>query len=328
LIVDEAHNVAPSGRGRYATDSLRTLAIRTLTPHFEHKLFLTATPHNGYPESFSALLELVDSQRFARGVRPNRLQLEAVMVRRMKAELETKWDGSRRFAKRVVDCLDVDYTEAERRAHKALHDYTNQRLKNASTPGEAFATEFVLKLLKKRMFSSPEAFATTLAKHERSIAGAGKTRPAENVLRRQVEDIEEEYADDEEYEEATLEAIDSASRVLHEPSQQEKTLLRELKEYACDASMLAAWRAAREEKRVVVDEDDIFHVVAKWTGIPIKRMGQDETQRLLTIETEMEKTVIGQREAVSAICKALRRSRADPDLRNRKRVALRKGLWA
>jgi ATP-dependent Clp protease ATP-binding subunit ClpC len=76
-------------------------------------------------------------------------------------------------------------------------------------------------------------------------------------------------------------------------------------------SMLAAWRVSREEKRVVVDEDDIFHVVAKWTGIPIKRMGQDETQRLLTIESEMEKVVIGQREAVSAICKALRRSRAD-----------------
>jgi len=76
-------------------------------------------------------------------------------------------------------------------------------------------------------------------------------------------------------------------------------------------TVLIAWRTSREEKRVVVDEDDIFHVVAKWTGIPIKRMGQDETQRLLTIETEMEKTVIGQREAVSAICKALRRSRAD-----------------
>ena len=76
-------------------------------------------------------------------------------------------------------------------------------------------------------------------------------------------------------------------------------------------SMLAAWRVSREEKRVVVDEDDIFHVVAKWTGIPIKRMGQDETQRLLAIETEMEKVVVGQREAVTAICKALRRSRAD-----------------
>jgi SNF2 family DNA or RNA helicase len=66
LIVDEAHNVAPSGRGQYATESMRTLAIRALTPHFEHKLFLSATPHNGYRESFAALLELLDNQRFAR----------------------------------------------------------------------------------------------------------------------------------------------------------------------------------------------------------------------------------------------------------------------
>jgi superfamily II DNA or RNA helicase len=45
LIVDEAHNCAPSGRGQYAIDSLRTHALRELAPHFEHKLFLTATPH-------------------------------------------------------------------------------------------------------------------------------------------------------------------------------------------------------------------------------------------------------------------------------------------
>jgi len=76
-------------------------------------------------------------------------------------------------------------------------------------------------------------------------------------------------------------------------------------------TLLLNWRKAGEEKRIVVDEDDILHIVAKWTGIPLKRMGQDETQRLLTVETEMEKVVIGQREGVSALCKALRRSRAD-----------------
>jgi ATP-dependent Clp protease ATP-binding subunit ClpC len=76
-------------------------------------------------------------------------------------------------------------------------------------------------------------------------------------------------------------------------------------------SQLRDWRAAREEKHVVVDEEDILHVVSKWTGIPLQRMEQGEMQRLLTVENEMEKVVIGQREAVSAICKALRRSRAD-----------------
>src|SRR3954464_1642304 len=76
-------------------------------------------------------------------------------------------------------------------------------------------------------------------------------------------------------------------------------------------SVLNTWRTNREETRVKVDEDDILHVVSKWTGIPLKRMEQGEGQRLLAVEDQMSKTVIGQREAVSAMCKALRRSRAD-----------------
>jgi ATP-dependent Clp protease ATP-binding subunit ClpC len=76
-------------------------------------------------------------------------------------------------------------------------------------------------------------------------------------------------------------------------------------------SMLRDWRASREEKRVIVDEEDILQVVSKWTGVPLQRMEQGEMQRLLAVEGEMGKVVIGQREAVSAICKALRRSRAD-----------------
>jgi ATP-dependent Clp protease ATP-binding subunit ClpC len=76
-------------------------------------------------------------------------------------------------------------------------------------------------------------------------------------------------------------------------------------------SVLIAWKANREEKRVKVDEDDILHVVAKWTGIPLKRMEQGEAQKLLAMEEEVSRVVIGQREAVTALCKALRRSRAD-----------------
>ncbi len=76
-------------------------------------------------------------------------------------------------------------------------------------------------------------------------------------------------------------------------------------------SVLAAWRASREEKRVTVGEDDILQVVAKWTGIPLKRMEEGEAQRLLALESEMARKIIGQKEAVTALCKALRRSRAD-----------------
>jgi len=76
-------------------------------------------------------------------------------------------------------------------------------------------------------------------------------------------------------------------------------------------SVLAAWKSNREEKRVKVDEEDILHVVSKWTGIPLKRIEQGESQRLLAMEVDMSKVVVGQKEAVTALCKALRRSRAD-----------------
>jgi len=76
-------------------------------------------------------------------------------------------------------------------------------------------------------------------------------------------------------------------------------------------SVMATWKASREEKRVKVDEDDILQVVAKWTGVPVKRMEAGEASRLLTMEDEMARKVVGQREAVAAMSKALRRSRAD-----------------
>jgi ATP-dependent Clp protease ATP-binding subunit ClpC len=76
-------------------------------------------------------------------------------------------------------------------------------------------------------------------------------------------------------------------------------------------SILNEWKVVRDEKRVQVDDQDILQVVAKWTGIPLQRMGADESRKLLAMEAELSKVVIGQQEAVVALCKALRRSRAD-----------------
>ena len=74
---------------------------------------------------------------------------------------------------------------------------------------------------------------------------------------------------------------------------------------------LGDWKTAKDEKRVVVTEDDILQVVAKWTGIPLKRMGQSDMQKLLAIEDELAKLVVGQKDAVAALAKALRRARTD-----------------
>jgi len=75
--------------------------------------------------------------------------------------------------------------------------------------------------------------------------------------------------------------------------------------------VMAEWRQRREEKEVVITEEDIMHIVSKWTGIPLNRMEQKDAEKLLRMEEDLRKTIIGQDEAVGAISKALRRSRAD-----------------
>ena len=183
LIVDEAHNVAPSGTGNFALDSQRTQALREIGKHFEHKLFLTATPHNGYKESFSALLELLDDQRFARSVAPDPAQLRAVMVRRLKSEIKN-WDGTDKFPRRVLEHIPVKYTSEEQHIHAALTEYSQLRAEGYRDNPERFATEFVLKLLKKRLFSSPQAFQNTLNRHRASLPKIRALRDSDAFCRR------------------------------------------------------------------------------------------------------------------------------------------------
>ena len=75
--------------------------------------------------------------------------------------------------------------------------------------------------------------------------------------------------------------------------------------------ILNSWREQRDEREVIVTGDDMMHIVSKWTGVPLNRMEQKEVQKLLKMEEELKRRVIGQDEAVIAISKALRRSRAD-----------------
>ncbi|RKX34852.1 MAG: NDP-hexose 4-ketoreductase, partial [Verrucomicrobia bacterium] len=76
-------------------------------------------------------------------------------------------------------------------------------------------------------------------------------------------------------------------------------------------ALLDEWRKQRDEHKTIVTDEDIMVIVSKWTGIPLMKMGEKEMERLLRIEDVVGEQVIGQQEAVSAIARALRRSRAD-----------------
>jgi len=235
LVVDEAHNVAPASSAQYAMESQRTKLIRTLSPHFSHRLFLSATPHNGYQESFTSLLELLDDQRFARSVMPDPKQLHRVMIRRLKKDI-TDASGKPVFPERRLEALEIDYTEEERKIHTLLRQFSRDRRKSMEGTRYAFGTDFVLMLLKKRLFSSPRAFATTLVKHKESLENQSPQRKKEileeRILHKAILKAEEEYANDEEVENAQNDAVELVADVSEKLTPDQKTMLAQLSEWA------------------------------------------------------------------------------------------------
>jgi SNF2 family DNA or RNA helicase len=154
LILDEAHNAAPASGARYAIDSKITRAIRDLAPRFEHRLFLSATPHNGHSNSFSALLEILDPQRFCRGVPVRgRKLLEDVMVRRLKEDIRTVVGGLPQRIVRQVDIDGLSPDAPELKLSEMLDEYRNlrrERLKGETKHKQASAELLVCGLQQRR----------------------------------------------------------------------------------------------------------------------------------------------------------------------------------
>lgn len=238
LVVDEAHNVAPAASTNYALESQRTTLIRKIAPHFQHRLFLTATPHNGYTESFTSLLELLDDQRFSRNILPDDKQLSQVMIRRLKTDLVDK-DGKPLYPKRTLQALEVPFTSDERAIHKVLDSYCKSRELTCRDTG-ATGTRFVNGLLKKRLFSSPAAFASTLEKHFATLT-QGKPQAkldvmTSRILRKAILKAEEDYADDAQVEAAQAEAVEEATKRSPPLTEEELRLIARMRDWAQRAS--------------------------------------------------------------------------------------------
>lgn len=71
------------------------------------------------------------------------------------------------------------------------------------------------------------------------------------------------------------------------------------------------WEVDKLEQEVIVDEEEVAAVIAKQTGIPMSRLTEGETQKVLKMEEILRENIIGQDEAVSTVCRAVRRSRAN-----------------
>ncbi len=85
----------------------------------------------------------------------------------------------------------------------------------------------------------------------------------------------------------------------------EKTLRERL------AQIRSEWESNKEEHQAIVDEEEVAHIIAKMTGIPLTRLTEGETTKVLKMEETLKTNIIGQDDAVSTVCRAIRRSRAD-----------------
>ena len=172
LILDEAHHAAPASGQRYAIDSKITRAIREIAPLFEHRLFLSATPHNGHSNSFTALLELLDPQRFVRGAPVLKSNLDDVLVRRLKEDLRQAGEAFAHRRPEQIEISGLSPDAPELRLQELLDAYRQlreQRLSGESKRQQA-AAGLLICGLQQRLFSSVEAFARTLKVHQRTVS--------------------------------------------------------------------------------------------------------------------------------------------------------------
>ena len=224
LIVDEVHNIAPSGRKKYIRDSDRTRMMRQIVDYFEHRLFLTATPHNGYTESFTALLEFLDPLRFSRGPILNKEHLKTVMIRRLKDDIKDAL-GNRKFTQRRVVPIEVEMGAKEKEMYSALNRYIDLRLKG-KRGSELLPIRFALVLLKKRLLSSPLAFYNSIRTHIGDKKKDDQDSEDLSLIERMVQrTLLEDWDNDEEkalYEE---DALKEATKFFKGLTEEEKKLL-------------------------------------------------------------------------------------------------------
>ena len=121
----------------------------------------------------------------------------------------------------------------------------------------------------------------------------------------------------------TPSSVTDAMRVLEEVSREKDEAIaeqryetaaelrdRELRQRQDLDELRSEWQEGKGKERTIVTDDDIAEVVSMWTGVPVARMAKEETERLLQMEGELHKRIIGQDEAIVNISKSVRRARA------------------
>lgn len=199
----------------------------------------------------------------------------------------------RRFQSIKIEAPSVDETiqilkgiRANYEEHHKVH-YTDEALEAAAKQSDRYITARYL----------PDKAIDVLDEAGSSSRIAALKRPTEiEAIDKQIEEISAEKD----------EAISQQNFELAAKVRDQEKKLRVTKD-----ELVQKWRHAREEVQVIVGVEDILKVISNWTGIPLSRMEEEESKKLLSMEADLQKIIIGQEDATKVIARAMRRSRAD-----------------
>ena len=200
LIVDECHNLMPAPFGE---DSQLCQTLGLVAPRFEHRLFLSATPHNGHTRSFTGLLEILDPVRFSRTSEMGpamRDRVDDLVIRRLKRDINVGTSGPRFCTRKPPRALALATIPAEADLTAAFDAFRTSvgRLVSAGTQGRRRAGTFAVEVLGKRLLSCPAAFADSWY---RTMQGMADSPASEAEVKVQERVLSQETGDDREAQE-------------------------------------------------------------------------------------------------------------------------------
>lgn len=317
LFIDELHTIVGAGGAEGAVDasnmlkpglargSLRVIGATTLTEYrkyvekdsaLERRFQPVMVTESTVEDTISILRGLKEKYEIHHGIR---ITDEALVAA---AKLADRYIRDRFLPDKAIDLVDeaasalriemesapAEIDELDRKARqleieqKALKKEGEDKKREEEVKRELVQTQERLRGLKNRW-----------EKQKETLTGVKESKEIIDKLKYDLETAERELK------------LDLAAEIKYGKLPEAEQRLRQAEK---------EWREIPEEERLIkqeVDAEDIATVVAKWTGIPVERMMETETEKLKNLETEMHKQVVGQDEAVAAVAAAVRRSRMD-----------------
>ena len=319
LFIDEIHTLVGAGKGEGAMDAANILKPALARGEMRSIGATTLDEYQKYFEKDKALErrfqtvmvdepDTLSSISILRGLKERyenhhkvRIQDDAVIAA---VQLSQRYITERFLPDKAIDLMDEAAAKLrmERDSVPEELDEISRRLAQLEIEREAIRRES-----NSPLPSSSEGEGTKLANIEKEISGL---REQETAMRKQWEDEKHQADKIQTFKDQMQQLRQEAEQAERDGNYARVAEIRYSKLPELEKQLKESSAVSNKLLRDEVTADDIADVVSRWTGIPVSKMQTSETEKLLHLEEELHKRVIGQEEAIAAVSNAVRRSRA------------------